>query len=59
MKRIILFLLTICFFANMSVQAQSKGQKMLSMARKGDVAAMRIICGQICNTLTIFIKTIF
>lgn len=31
MKRIILFQLTICFFANMSVQAQSKGQKMLSI----------------------------
>lgn len=49
MKRIILFLLTICFFANMSVQAQSKGQKMLNMARKGDVAAMRIVSGWYVN----------
>ena len=36
-------------FANMSVQAQSKGQKMLSMARKGDVAAMRIVSGWYVN----------
>ncbi len=44
MKWIIIFLLTFCLFTNMSVLAQNRGPKMLALARKGDVAAMKIVC---------------